>query len=322
VPWFKIDDSAHGHPKWVKAGNAALGLFVRCGSYSAQHLTEGIVSVEIARLYGTAPQAAKLVKVGLWHEPGHSCDRCPQPADGEYVIHDFFEGGRNTTRAQAQAAKEAATERQRKRRARQNGEVFDDESSAKTIRNEDENAANRARKDPPFQTSTAGQNGLSQRDSTDGVTPPQAFYQASTSFGGTEEEGKPERAHARGPAEPIPEWALPLVHAVHAAGLPGLRWNLAGPDWFVIHSLIKSKGVAAMADHAVRSAQSSTKPVVSARYFIGGWKDITDAPPAGTGPPALRAISGPVDRRQQATNDLFDRAMERARARDAMESGQ
>lgn len=79
MAWFKIDDSSHMHPKIVKAGNAALGLWVRAGAYSAQHLTEGTVPAVVARQYGTAPQARKLVTVGLWHEHGHTCPRCPQP---------------------------------------------------------------------------------------------------------------------------------------------------------------------------------------------------------------------------------------------------
>lgn len=90
----------------------------------------------------------------------------------------------------------------------------------------------------------------------------------------------------------IPEWALPLVHRVHAAGLPGLRWNLIGDDWFRLHSLIQRKGIDAMADYAHRAAASSPRPVVSARYFLSGWQELIDAPPDGTAAPVLRAVSG------------------------------
>ena len=27
MPWFKFDDKAHSHPKWLKAGNAAISAF-------------------------------------------------------------------------------------------------------------------------------------------------------------------------------------------------------------------------------------------------------------------------------------------------------
>jgi hypothetical protein len=93
-------------------------------------------------------------------------------------------------------------------------------------------------------------------------------------------------------ASAIPEWALPLVHRVHAAGLPGIRWNLIGDDWFRLHSLIQRKGIDAMADYAQRAAASSPRPVVSARYFLSGWQELIDAPPDGTAAPVLRAVSG------------------------------
>ena len=35
MPWFIVDDSAHSHPKLIKAGNSAVGLWMRCGSYAA-----------------------------------------------------------------------------------------------------------------------------------------------------------------------------------------------------------------------------------------------------------------------------------------------
>lgn len=293
MPWFKVDDSAHNHPKFRMAGNAALGLWTRCGSYAAKHTTEGIVSGSLARDYGTPAQAAKLVKAGLWHRVGHDCPRCPQPGAGDFVMHDYFEDGRNATRAQAEAAKEASAERQRRHRARRNGSDSAHESGPNATRNEAESDANRARNDPQFQDSAAGQEGLSQRcDSTD-VTPYQANYQSSTPYGSTS-VGKPERA--REPSEPIPEWALPLVHQLHGSGLPGLRWNLAAADWFTLHALMKAKGVEAMADHAARSAQSSSKPVVSARYFINGWRDLPNQPPNGTAVPALRALPGGTDK--------------------------
>lgn len=136
-----------------------------------------------------------------------------------------------------------------------------------------------------------------------------------------EPSGDSQPARPRAAREAIPDWALPLVHRIHAAGLPGLRWNLAGTDWFLVHSLMKAKGVEAMADYAARVSASSSKPVFSARYFLPGWKELTDAPPAGNGTPTLRAVSGgterqTVGRRQLETNDLFDRAMQRAIARE------
>jgi hypothetical protein len=54
VPWFKVDDSFHSHPKVLAAGNEATGLYVRCGSYAAEHLTDGFIPEQVANLYGAA----------------------------------------------------------------------------------------------------------------------------------------------------------------------------------------------------------------------------------------------------------------------------
>ena len=115
MPWFAVDDSAHTHPKMVKAGNAAIGLWMRCGSYAAQHLTDGIVPGAIATMYGTPPQIAKLTKLGLWHAAGHTCPSCPQPADGDFVMHEYLEHG-NPTRQQVLERRARAAEKKRRQR--------------------------------------------------------------------------------------------------------------------------------------------------------------------------------------------------------------
>jgi hypothetical protein len=66
MPWFRLDDTFHSHPKVIKAGNEAIGLYVRCGSYAAQHLTDGFVPEHVALLYGTPELADTLVGAKLW----------------------------------------------------------------------------------------------------------------------------------------------------------------------------------------------------------------------------------------------------------------
>jgi hypothetical protein len=46
--WFKVDDQLHSHPKAVKAGSRAMGLWVRLGSWCGNHLTDGVFSESIA----------------------------------------------------------------------------------------------------------------------------------------------------------------------------------------------------------------------------------------------------------------------------------
>lgn len=115
MPFFVVDDGAHSHPKMVRAGNAAVGLWSRIGSYVAQHLTDGHVPGPVAEMYGTGPQIRKLLAVGLWHEHGHTCPRCPAVRPGDYFMHDYRESG-NPCRAEVLARRERAAAKKRRQR--------------------------------------------------------------------------------------------------------------------------------------------------------------------------------------------------------------
>lgn len=106
MPWFKIDDTLAHHPKILQAGNAALGLWVRAGSYCAQQLTDGYVSNTVLATLGTPSQAARLVAAGLW-------ERFP---DG-FRFHDWQEY--QPTRADTLEIRER--EKLKKRRQRETG---------------------------------------------------------------------------------------------------------------------------------------------------------------------------------------------------------
>lgn len=97
--WFKVDDNLATHPKVLKAGNAAMGLWVRAGSWSGQHLTDGFVAAEALPMIGTREQAERLVEVGLWDE-----------VDGGFQFHQWEE--RQPSKASTEERREA--ERQRK----------------------------------------------------------------------------------------------------------------------------------------------------------------------------------------------------------------
>ncbi|MFE3488323.1 hypothetical protein [Streptomyces griseus] len=100
----------------MNATNAAIGLWVRVGSYVAQHLTDGHVPGVVAKAYGTPSQARKLVEVELWHAHGHACRRCPQPRPGDYFMHDYRESG-NLARSEVKARREKDAEKKRRQRA-------------------------------------------------------------------------------------------------------------------------------------------------------------------------------------------------------------
>jgi hypothetical protein len=106
VTWFRVDDTFSTHPKVLRAGNAALGLWARAGSWSAAQLTDGFVPTDmVAVLGGRKSDVAKLIDVGLW-----------EPVHGGYKFHQWEQY--QPTRKQVEADRAAWRERQRKARER------------------------------------------------------------------------------------------------------------------------------------------------------------------------------------------------------------
>ncbi|WP_381801048.1 hypothetical protein [Streptomyces niveus] len=313
MPWFRIDDKAHSHPKLIKAGNAALGLWLRCGAYAAQHLTDGIVPGVVAELYGTKPQAAKLVRAGLWHEADHNCTDCPVPAAGDYVFHDFLDDGRNTSRARHEAEKKKARDRQAKHRDGVQGDQKADRNAAQKKNFHDESSSKKsesASEKSQSSESSAGQEGASHRDaSVTGIHAGATPY-PSTSYGST---GAAAERRAGG----LPDQLGELKQAIAAAGLTGVAWDLRESGWEYTRQAMARVGVPAMVAYASSSARLKGLPA-GASAWVQGWKSLEAAPEPQDGVAYLPAAVGAfpaTNRQQQETNDMFDRAMDRARAR-------
>lgn len=111
MPWFKVDDALALHMKAITAGNAALGLWVRAGSWSMQQLTDGFIPNQIvAALGATTADAAALVSARLW-----------DAAPGGFQFHDWAEY--QPTREQVLAERADAAERMRRVRANRKAHV-------------------------------------------------------------------------------------------------------------------------------------------------------------------------------------------------------
>lgn len=106
MPWFKVDDQLHGHPKARRAGLEAMGLWTISGSHSMSYLTDGFVETWFVESWPNGGAlASKLVEVGLWI-----------PVQGGWQFHDW--DSFQPTRAQLEADRAAAAERKRKQRER------------------------------------------------------------------------------------------------------------------------------------------------------------------------------------------------------------
>jgi hypothetical protein len=112
MTWFKIDDDFFFHPKVVAAGNAAIGLFVRCGSWASNHLTDGHIPHQVIAMFGTATDIDNLIDVGLLEE-----------TDTGYWMPAFLDY--NPSADEVKAQKAATAERQRAHRNRRNDDLED-----------------------------------------------------------------------------------------------------------------------------------------------------------------------------------------------------
>ena len=80
MTWFRLDDKFHSNQKAIAARNAAVGLYVRCGTWSADQGTEGRIPSHVALMFGTKAEIARVSAAGLW-----------QPPDYGYLIRDYLE---------------------------------------------------------------------------------------------------------------------------------------------------------------------------------------------------------------------------------------
>lgn len=109
MPWFKVDDGFHGHPKVMTLSPSAVGLWLLAGTWSAQYLTDGHVPAGMVRRFGGGPEdAAELVAAALWHE-----------ADGGYQFHEWAEY--QPLKSDVEAERAASRERMRAMRAKRKG---------------------------------------------------------------------------------------------------------------------------------------------------------------------------------------------------------
>lgn len=114
MTWFKVDDAFWSHPKTAALSDAAQALWLRAGSWCAQHLTDGRVPRKVTRLLSITEEAAEeLVEAGLWLNGGDS-----------WTFHDWSKY--QPTRADEMEKREKWRERQRRYRNAKNASENDD----------------------------------------------------------------------------------------------------------------------------------------------------------------------------------------------------
>lgn len=105
IAWFKVDDQLAFNPKVLEAGNAAMGLWVRAGSWCAANLTDGQLPANMIGTLGAQRRNAKaLVDCGLWVE-----------TETGYRFHDWEDF--QPTKAEVLREREQARIRKQRQRA-------------------------------------------------------------------------------------------------------------------------------------------------------------------------------------------------------------
>lgn len=105
MPTFEVDDQFHSHPKAIRAGYEAVGLWVKAGSWCAAYLTDGRVPRDTAGTWARPSLWQRLIDAGL-------IEKLP---DGDYQMHDFLHW--NTPASAIAESRKQAAERKRNYRA-------------------------------------------------------------------------------------------------------------------------------------------------------------------------------------------------------------
>jgi hypothetical protein len=109
MPWFKVDDAFHGHPKVMELSPAAVGIWTLAGSWCANYLTDGEIKAPIVRRLGASDEMVQeLVTAGLWIDLG-----------GAYQFKDWDEY--QPLKEEVMAERNAARERMKAVRAKKKG---------------------------------------------------------------------------------------------------------------------------------------------------------------------------------------------------------
>lgn len=125
MPWFKVDDGFHGHPKVMDLSLEAVGLWSLAGSWCAKYLTDGFVPERTIRRLGGGPDlASELYTAGLW-----------EIGDGGWQFKDWTDY--QPSKVEVEAERQAARDRMKKVRAAKKGVPKDTNGSGEQQANID-----------------------------------------------------------------------------------------------------------------------------------------------------------------------------------------
>lgn len=100
MPHFKVDDGLDSHPKAQRAGDDALGMWVRAGAWCMRYLTDGFVpDWWVKQQPRGAAKARRLGDAGMWN-------RSEKDGEKGWQFHEFVGPGRQDSAEQIRTDRE------------------------------------------------------------------------------------------------------------------------------------------------------------------------------------------------------------------------
>lgn len=115
MPYFNVDDHAHSHPKFRRAGLEAVGLWTMAGSWARAHKQDGFIPEWYVATWSKGKKLADaLVAAALWS---------PDHVGGEsgWRYHDWLDIHDGSDEVEQQRAKNRKRQRDRRARLRAGG---------------------------------------------------------------------------------------------------------------------------------------------------------------------------------------------------------
>jgi hypothetical protein len=332
MPWVRLDDRFPSHRKIATLDDRAFRLYVSALCWSAENLTDGAIGEKelplVAHIRGVKATAQRLVDAGLWER-----------TETGWQVHDFLDYQYSAEQVRAEREKNA--ERQRRFRERHGGKPKPPGGKAKGSRSSGSNAGSNGVTDPSEShdgdTTATGQRHDGDTNAAQTRSVPEEEPQVGnvrnavinetpcpppthavppnggTAASSTRAERPPSVVQLAAAQSPDP--FADLKAALAAAGLGAVAWDIRKLiDRQRIQDQLARLGIDVMVRSAVAAARNRGEPD-SVTAWIGRWESLADPIPQAAVPDADNVVALHRPGHQQQTDDLFDRAMTRAKNR-------
>jgi hypothetical protein len=153
MPWAKLDENFHSHPKSYMIGLDGCGLFAKCLSYCAHYLTDGFVPEEW--VYAQVPATRRCRDTNGVVEKLIAAHML-RPVEGGFVIDDYLDHNPSREQYEAHKADVSSKRREAGRRGGQaNRKQTPKQNASKTEANDQANGVAKS-KPVPVPTTEVG----------------------------------------------------------------------------------------------------------------------------------------------------------------------